>query len=130
MGGRRLARRLIHVRWAYARTELDRPKSSYVRSVPMADQVAAVLDGLSRRPRFTSTKHLVFCTGFGERLHDAVIRKRFYAALAAAGLGHLRTKADPFVFHDLRHTFARSPSRSRRSPMSRCGWGTRTCRRR
>jgi integrase len=98
-------RRLIHVRWAYARTELDRPKSSYVRSVPMADQVAAALDGLSRRPRCTRPEHLVFCNGFGERLHDAAIRTRFYAGLAAAGLRHLRTKEDPFVFHDLRHTF-------------------------
>jgi hypothetical protein len=27
------------------------------------------------------------------------------AALGAAGLGHLRTKHDPMVWHDLRHTF-------------------------
>jgi integrase len=36
--------------------------------------------------------------------HDTV-PKRFYAALDAAGLGPLRTKDDPIVFHDLRHTF-------------------------
>src|SRR3954449_5732375 len=33
------------------------------------------------------------------------VRDAFYAALGAAGLGHLRTKRDPIVFHDLRHTF-------------------------
>ena len=33
------------------------------------------------------------------------MRDAFYDALEAAGLGHLRAKADPIVFHDLRHTF-------------------------
>jgi hypothetical protein len=33
------------------------------------------------------------------------LRDRFYAALQRAGLGHLREKTDPIVFHDLRHTF-------------------------
>jgi integrase len=33
------------------------------------------------------------------------MRDGFYAALEAAGLGHLRDGDDPIVFHDLRHTF-------------------------
>src|SRR3954464_15469245 len=37
--------------------------------------------------------------------HHDTARKRFYSALHAAGLGRLRTKDDPIVSHDLRHTF-------------------------
>ena len=99
------ARRLIHVRWAYSRHRLERPKSSSVRSVPMADQVAAALDRLSRRERFVGTDDYVFCTPLGAPADDIKTRRAFYAALERAGLGHLRTKADPIVFHDLRHTF-------------------------
>jgi integrase len=98
-------RRLIHVRWAYAREILDRPKSSCVRSVPMADQVAAALDRLSRRPRFVGGDDFVFCTELGEARSDYFIRGGFYEALERAGLGHLRTKDNPIRFHDLRHTF-------------------------
>jgi integrase len=99
------SRRLVHVRWAIARTHLDRPKSSSVRSVPLADQVARALDQLGRRERFAGADDFVFCDGLGEPLRDAAIRERFYAALDAAGLGHLRTKEHPMRFHDLRHTF-------------------------
>jgi integrase len=99
------SRRLVHVRWAYARYTLDRPKSSYVRSVPMADQVAAALDGLSRRPHFTGPDDFLFATDLGRASEDGRIRRSFYAALDEAGLGHLRTKENPLRFHDLRHTF-------------------------
>ena len=44
-------------------------------------------------------------TVVGGHLNDDVVRDGLYAALEAAELGHLRTKADPIVFHDLRHTF-------------------------
>jgi integrase len=99
------SRRLIHVRWSIARHTLDRPKSSSVRSVPMADQVAAALDGLSRRDRFIGGDDFVFCTALGEARSDYFIRGAFYDALDRAGLGHMRTKDDPMRFHDLRHTF-------------------------
>jgi integrase len=99
------SRRLIHVRWSIARHTLDRPKSSCVRSVPMADQVAAALDGLSRRGRFVSDDDFVFCTALGEPRSDYFIRGAFYDALERAGLGHLRSKDNPIRFHDLRHTF-------------------------
>jgi integrase len=41
----------------------------------------------------------------GEFFDDSALRNRFYAALRAADLGHLREKDDPITFHDLRHTF-------------------------
>ena len=44
--------------------------------------------------------------------YDDTVRKRFYAALKAAGLGRLRAKDDPIVFHDLRHTFGTLAIRS------------------
>ncbi|HEV3001059.1 MAG TPA: tyrosine-type recombinase/integrase [Solirubrobacteraceae bacterium] len=99
------ARRLIHVRWSIARHTLDRPKSASVRSVPMADQVAAALDALSRRGRFVGDDDFVFCTPLGEPRSDYFIRGAFYEALDRAGLGHLRTKEHAVRFHDLRHTF-------------------------
>ena len=33
------------------------------------------------------------------------MRRPFYQGLEDAGLGELRRKAEPMVFHDLRHTF-------------------------
>jgi len=71
--------------------------------VPLIDQAAAALDGLSRRGLFTGTEDRVFCSR--EAVADGPLRDRFYLALTAAGLGHLREKPDPIVFHDLRHTF-------------------------
>jgi integrase len=47
----------------------------------------------------------VFSSEVGEHLDDDVVRRAFYAALEDAGLAHLRSKAEPIVFHDLRHTF-------------------------
>jgi integrase len=81
------------------------PKSGKVRSVPLADQAARALESLSRRENFTDESDRVFCTATGGAIGEAVARKSFYAALDLAKLGHLRTKNDPIVFHDLRHTF-------------------------
>lgn len=105
------AQRKIQVRWNYVHNQRKRPKSSYVRSVPMADQVARAIEGLSRRDQFTGRDDLVFTSVFGEPLSDHVIRQGFYAGLAGAGLGHLRRPKlredddEPMIFHDLRHTF-------------------------
>ena len=71
----------------------------------MSDPVARVLDGLSRRDHDTRPDDLVFSLGHNLPLHHDTTRKRFYAALAGAGLARLRAKDDPIVFHDLRHTF-------------------------
>jgi integrase len=91
-------KRLIHVRHSYVMRSEDSPKSGRVRSVPMIDQVAAALEQLSRRNSWTGEKDLVFVSPTGEHIEDSALRRRFYAALEAAGLKHIR-------FHDLRHTF-------------------------
>jgi integrase len=101
-----------------AHGEEKTPKGGRVRSVPLIDQAAVVFDELSRRERFTKPDDRVFASPTGEAFDDAEIRDGFYAALDAAGLSHMRyveppskanpkgvRKADPMVFHDLRHTF-------------------------
>lgn len=99
------AKRLVHVRRSFAAGSFGAPKSQRVRSVPMTDQVARALDALSRRAPLTQSERLVFSPGGNIPFHHDTVRKRFYAALNKAGLGHLRTKTNPIVFHDLRHTF-------------------------
>jgi integrase len=101
------ANRIIHVQrnLPAGTAEEDTPKSHRVRSVPLSDQAAVALDGLSRREHFTGPDALVFGTVTGGHLNDDNVRDAFYDALEGAGLGRLRTKADPIVFHDLRHTF-------------------------
>lgn len=99
------AKRLVHVRRSYTRTEFGRPKSQRVRSVPLIDQAAAALDRLSRRKGFTGPEDLVFGDELGRPADDGQLRERFYQALETAELGHLRRKSDPFVWHDLRHSF-------------------------
>ena len=47
----------------------------------------------------------MFPNQVGGHLLDDQVRHAFYAALDTAGLGHLRAKQDPMIFHDLRHTF-------------------------
>lgn len=91
-------KRLIHVRHSYVMRNEDAPKSGQVRSVPMIDQVAVALDQLSRRNGWTGEEDLVFVNPSGEHIEDSALRRRFYAALKAAGLKHIR-------FHDLRHSF-------------------------
>jgi integrase len=90
--------RMIHVRRAYAQSAEDAPKSGRVRAVPTVDQVAVALDELSRRERLTGPDDLVFPSPDGGHFDDSALRRRYYKALEAAGIAHLR-------FHDLRHTF-------------------------
>lgn len=99
------ASRILHVRrnLPAGTSEEEAPKSHRVRSVPLSDQAIVALDGVSRREHFTGPDDLVFCSVVGGHLDDDNVRDAFYAALDAAGLGHLRTKDDPIVFHDLRH---------------------------
>src|SRR5688572_18635649 len=101
------ANRILHVRrnLPAGSTEEDTPKSHRARSVPLSDQAMVALDGLSRREHFTGADDLVFASVVGFHLNDDVVRDAFYAALEAADLGFLRAKAEPIVFHDLRHTF-------------------------
>ena len=99
------AQRAVHVRSNYSHGRNKLPKSGMVRSLPMADQVAVALDGLSQREHFTQPGDLVFPNPYGRHLDDKEIRQGFYGALKRAGLGHKREGPDPFVFDDLRHTF-------------------------
>lgn len=91
-------RRIVHVRRSYSLSDESVPKSGRARAVPMADQVARALDALSRRELFTGADELVFPNPTGGFLEDSALRRRYYNALKAAGIAHLR-------FHDLRHTF-------------------------
>ena len=92
------AKRLIHVRRAFTQGSEDIPKSGRARAVPMIDQTARVLDELSRRDCHIGEDDLVFVSPDGSYLEDSALRRRFYGALKAAKIKHLR-------FHDLRHSF-------------------------
>ncbi len=92
------AKRLIHVRRAFASGREDAPKSGRARAVPMIDQVLVCLDELSRRPEHTDDDDLVFVSPEGTHLEDSALRRRYYATLQAAEIKPLR-------FHDLRHSF-------------------------
>lgn len=76
-----------------------------MRSVPLIDQSAAALDGLSRRDQFVEPHDFVFANRAGQPLEDSKLRKRFITDLSTAGLGHKREEDPPLRFHDLRHTF-------------------------
>jgi hypothetical protein len=101
------ANRILHVRrnLPSGTFQEDTPKSHRVRSVPLSDQAIVALDGLSRREHFTAPDDLIFPNEVGRHLLDDFVRGEFYDALEVAGLGSLREKDDPVVFHDLRHTF-------------------------
>ena len=96
-------RRILHVQRNYVDGADDTPKSHRRRSVPLSDQAIVALDALSRRERFILPGDLVFVNEVGARLDDSQVRRRFYAALKAAGLDELREAG--MTFHDLRHTF-------------------------
>jgi integrase len=98
-------RRTLHVRRSFTKANEGLPKSGKVRSVPLIEDAARVLDALSRRVEFVGDADHVFCNGVGGVLDDGPLRDRFYDALKGAELGHLRDGSNPFRFHDLRHTF-------------------------
>jgi integrase len=90
----------VRVRRAYVRGEYGTTKSRRgFRAVPLADRVGAELEALSRRSAFTGDEELVFAhPQTGKPLDRSKVRKRFKAAVRAAGVRDVR-------FHDLRHTF-------------------------
>ena len=81
------------------------PKSGKVRSVPLIDQAARELDGLSRREHFTGPDDLVFADRVGGMLGEDALRKALYEALGAAGIDRDAFPAGGFRFRDLRHSF-------------------------
>ncbi len=89
---------LLHVRRNYTGGRDKIPKGKRVRSVPMMPDVVDVLGKLKEREHFTGDDDLVFCSETGDYLDHFELRKRYYAALEAAGLRRIR-------FHDLRHAF-------------------------
>ncbi|CAA9518140.1 MAG: Integrase [uncultured Solirubrobacteraceae bacterium] len=91
-------KRIVHVRRSVVLGVEDTPKSHKVRSVPLIDQAARVLDGLSKREHFTDDDDYVFVDVVGNHLSDDRLRRRFKTALEAAGL-------PPMRLHDLRHSF-------------------------
>ena len=88
----------IRVRASYADGALTTPKSGKVRSVPMAPEVATAMAKLGQRGYRTEDDDLVFLGDFGGYVDGSALRRRYDAAVKAAGLRPLR-------FHDLRHTF-------------------------
>jgi len=97
----------VHVRraWSQAAKVEKSPKSGKVRSVPLVAELIAPLDGLSRGDHDTGPDDLVFCNAAGEHLDAWALRRRYGAALTAAGLRRVR-------FHDLRHCFGSTAVRA------------------
>lgn len=89
---------LVHVRRAYVRGVMKLPKSGKVRSVPLIDQAAVVLDAVSRREHFTAPDDLAFVNSLARTLDDSKLRRRFRKALAAAEL-------KPGRLHDLPYSY-------------------------
>lgn len=73
-------------------------KGRKIRSVPMTDDAARRLEGLSKRGKYVGRDDFVFCGESGEILDDSALRRRFKSAQKAAKVRQRR-------FHDLRHTF-------------------------
>jgi integrase len=93
------AKATVYVRRNIPQHGVERvPKSGKVRSVPLADRAAEVLDALSRRNHWTSDADFVFVHVYGGPVDAGHLRERFHEAREQAGLKYLR-------FHDLRHTF-------------------------
>jgi integrase len=88
----------VRVRASFYAGALTTPKSGKVRAVPMAPDVASALAQLGQREFWVEDDELVFVGEAGGYLDASALRRRYKAALTAAGLRSLR-------FHDLRHTF-------------------------
>ena len=94
--------RVIRVHEQLTRGDLRRaPKSGEGRPVPLGDEVAAALLALRRTSPFTAPDDAVFADPrTGQRLAWTPTRRRYHAALKAAGLERFTR------FHDTRHSFA------------------------
>ncbi len=89
----------IRVFEGYSANTAGKPKSRKSRTVPMVQEVADALSDLKDRGAYTARDDLVFVSREGgTHVDGSALRRRYHAALKAAGLRRLR-------FHDLRHTF-------------------------
>ena len=96
----------LHVRRSFGPNGVNGTKGGHGRSVPMLPELAALLDGLSRRDHSTGPDDLVLVDERDGRLGPEGLRDAFYAALGPAGLAHLREVDPKLRWHDLRHSFA------------------------
>jgi integrase len=98
---------VIRVRRNYTRGRIGTPKSRRSsRALPMADRLGGELDRHYKRSMYQGDDHLVFCHPHSGDPYDASqLRKRFYAAMKAAGMGHRCGRDGGITFHSLRHTF-------------------------
>jgi integrase len=85
-----LAGSSIRGRASWAAGQLRTPKSGKVRAVPLAPDVATALAALGRREYWVGDDALVFASEAGGQLDGSALRRRYKAALAAAGLRSLR----------------------------------------
>jgi integrase len=105
------AQQTIHVQRSYsAGLGVTTPKGRRGRSVPMADQLVVVLDGLSRREEWTKPGDLVFAGRLGGHLDPTTVRKRYAQARDAAASKDSELPA--LRFHDLRHSFGSNAARA------------------
>jgi integrase len=98
----------IRVRQSYSRDTWGTPKTlASARAVPLADRLAGELDRHFQRSAFTGDGALVFAHPvLGSPLDASKLRKRFYRAMRAAGMGHRCGRKNGITFHSFRHTFA------------------------
>jgi integrase len=99
------ANRIVHVRRSFTGTGEGPPKSGAARSVPLIDQAAVALDGLSRRDTYTGPADRVFLGEHDRPLNDKLMRSALYDAMTEANIDRDRGTGKLFVVHDLRHTF-------------------------
>jgi integrase len=98
---------LIRVRRNYTRRNLVTPKSKRSSwAMPMADRLGGELDRHFKRSAYQGEDDLVFGHPHtGEPYDASELRKRFYAAMKAAGMEHRCGRDGGITFHSLRHTF-------------------------
>jgi integrase len=98
---------VIRVRRNYTRGNWGTPKSKRSsRALPMADRLGGELDRHFKRSEYQGDDDLVFCHPHtGEPYDASQLRKRFYEAMKAAGMGHRCGQKNGITFHSLRHTF-------------------------
>jgi integrase len=99
--------KVVRVRRNYTRGEWGTPKSRRSsRSVPLADRAAGELERHFQRSRYHAEDDLVFAHPFTGGPYDASrLRKRFYDAMRAGGMGDRCGRRGGITFHSLRHTF-------------------------
>lgn len=98
---------VVRARYVPGEEEEDVPKGGKVRTVPLSDQAAVVLDRVSRREKWTKRGDLVFPNEKGDNTDPSTLRRAYMKARDIA-IAEAEKAGDPLpvvVFHGLRHTF-------------------------